>query len=229
MAFADFFTYNDLVYLIRIFLAIVCGAVIGFERQQRVKVAGLRTHILISLAAALMMIISKYGFNDIAGANGLSCDVSRVAAGIITGIGILSGGIIFIGKRGNVSGLTTAAGIWATIGIGMAVGAGMYSVGIGSVILVELIQFILHHNIPVYRHSVSVFVTFRLSAKEDAYTVLLGKLEGYSDNISSMKWEKKTDKERILRCNLLFDIKYSREDVIKFLNEMPEVLSFEVA
>lgn len=227
---AEFFTYNDMVYLIRIFLAIVCGAVIGFERQQRVKVAGLRTHILISLAAALMMIISKYGFNDIVGTiPGLSCDVSRVAAGIITGIGILSGGIIFIGKRGNVSGLTTAAGIWATIGIGMAVGAGMYTVGIGSVIMVELIQFILHHNLPVYRHSVSAIVTFKLSSKEDAYACLLSKLEGYSDNISAMKWEKKSDKERTLRCNVLFDIKHSREDIIKLLNEMPEVVSFEIA
>lgn len=227
---AGFITYNDMVYLIRIFLAIVCGAVIGFERQQRVKVAGLRTHILISLAAALMMIISKYGFNDIVGIiPGLSCDVSRVAAGIITGIGILSGGIIFIGKRGNVSGLTTAAGIWATIGIGMAVGAGMYTVGIGSVIMVELIQFILHHNLPVYRHSVSAIVTFKLSSKEDAYACLLSKLEGYSDNINAMECEKKSDKERTLRCNVLFNIKHSREDIIKLLNEMPEVVSFEIA
>ena len=227
---AEFLTYNDLIYLFRIFLAIVCGAVIGFERQQRVKVAGLRTHILISLAAALMMIISKYGFNDIVGVlPGLSCDVSRVAAGIITGIGILSGGIIFIGKRGNVSGLTTAAGIWATIGIGMAVGAGMYAVSIGSVIMVELIQFVLHHNLPVYKHSVSVVVTFKLSAKEDAYNTLLGKLKGYSDYIGSMKWEKKSDKERTLRCDLHFNIKYTRDDVVKFLNEMPEVVSFELA
>ena len=225
---ADLFSVNDLVYLIRIILAIICGAVIGFERQQRVKVAGLRTHILISLAAALMMIISKYGFSDVAGLDGLSCDVSRVAAGIITGIGILSGGIIFIGKRGNVSGITTAAGIWATIGIGMAIGAGMYVVGIGSVILVEFIQVILHKNLSVYKHSVSAIVSFKLSSKEGAYNELMKKIEEKSILISGMKWEKKPEKERSFRCNVLFDIKYSREDVISFLLEMPEVSTFEI-
>ncbi|MBQ8006317.1 MAG: MgtC/SapB family protein [Lachnospiraceae bacterium] len=84
-------TSNDLVYLFRIFLAICAGAVIGYEREHRYKVAGLRTHILISLASALMMIISKYAFFDvlnIAGYSGLGLDVSRVAAGIIAGMGI---------------------------------------------------------------------------------------------------------------------------------------------
>ena len=223
------FTVNDLIYIVRILFACICGAVIGFERQQRVKVAGLRTHILISLAAALMMIISKYGFRDIVNPDlGLSCDVSRVAAGIITGIGILSGGIIFIGKRGNVSGLTTAAGIWATIGIGMAIGAGMYTVGIGSVILVELFQFVLHHNLKVYRHSVSVVASFKLSGNE-AYEKLLKKMDDRIVSISAMKWDKKSEKERSLRCNILFDIKYDRDEVIKFLNELPETVSFEVA
>lgn len=226
---SNIFTANDLVYLIRILLAVLCGAVIGFERQQRVKVAGLRTHILISLAAALMMIISKYGFMDVAGMDGLSCDVSRVAAGIITGIGILSGGIIFIGKRGNVSGITTAAGIWATIGIGMAIGAGMYAVGIGSVILVELIQVILHKNLPVYnKHAISAIVSCKIPSKEGAYEDLMKRLEERSVFISGMKWEKKAEKERTFRCNVIFDIKFSRQEVIHFLLEMPEVSSFEI-
>ena len=225
---SNIFTTNDLIYLIRIMLAILCGAVIGFERQQRVKVAGLRTHILISLAAALMMIISKYGFSDVAGLNGLSCDVSRVAAGIITGIGILSGGIIFIGKRGNVSGITTAAGIWATIGIGMAIGAGLYAVGIGSVVLVELIQVILHKNLPVYKHSVSAIISCRISSKEGVYENFMKTIEERSIFISGMKWEKKAEKERVFRCNVTFDIKFSKEDVINLLLEMPEVVSFEI-
>ena len=156
-------TSNDLVYLFRIVLAILAGAVIGFEREHRVKVAGLRTHILISMASALMMIISKYAFMDVIfqyAAEGITLDVSRVAAGIIAGMGIFSGGIVFIGKRGNVSGLTTAAGIWATIGIGMVIGAGMYVVGIGSVILMELVQLVLHHDLPVYRHEIVATVNF---------------------------------------------------------------------
>lgn len=73
---------------------------------------------MIALASALMMNISKYGFMDVAGIDGTSCDISRVAAGIITGIGILGGGLIFIGKQGYVSGITTAAGVWVTVGVG---------------------------------------------------------------------------------------------------------------
>ena len=103
------------------------------------------------------MIVSKYAFFDVLAEYNtpeLQVDISRVAAGIIAGMGIFSGGIVFIGKRGNVSGVTTAAGIWATIGIGMVIGAGMYVVGIGGVILVELIQLLLRHDLPVYRRNI---------------------------------------------------------------------------
>mgnify|MGYP003089380872 FL=1 len=87
------FIAEQLPYLFRILLACLCGGIIGIERQLRTKVAGTRTHIMIALAAALMMLISKYGFADVLGAEGVSWDVSRVAAGIITGLGILGGEI----------------------------------------------------------------------------------------------------------------------------------------
>ena len=103
------FLMEQLPFFVRIILACLCGGIIGLERQLRTKVAGTRTHIMIALASALMMIISKYGFMDVIGIDGTSWDVSRVAAGIITGIGILGGGLIFIGKQGYVSGITTAS------------------------------------------------------------------------------------------------------------------------
>ena len=113
-------------FLIRLIAAGLCGVAIGMERQIRMKNAGLRTHFLVALASCLMMIISKYGFYDVLAQNvGISVDASRIAAGIITGIGILGSGIVFISKQGLVSGMTTAAGIWVTLGIGMAIGAGM--------------------------------------------------------------------------------------------------------
>ena len=117
---------NELMYLFRIGLACLCGGIIGIERQRRVKVAGIKTHMMIAIAAALMMLISKYGFMDVLGAQGVDYDVSRVAAGIITGMGILSGGIVFTSKQGYVSGITTAAGMWATAAIGIALGYGFY-------------------------------------------------------------------------------------------------------
>ena len=226
-----FISTNDLVYLFRIILSIFAGAIIGYEREQRVKVAGLRTHILISMASALMMIISKYAFFDVlleSTAPGLGLDVSRVAAGIIAGMGIFSGGIVFIGKRGNVSGLTTAAGIWATIGIGMVIGAGMYAVGIGSVILVEVIQFALHHDLSIYRHDTVANVVFSFSDPDVDYNKLLEKLSPYDAKIFYLRWEKDTDGGSTLKCNVKFSRKYIRDEIVDILNGLPEVTSFEL-
>lgn len=224
-----YFSYDEVVYIIRVVLACICGAIIGFERQQRVKVAGLRTHILISMAAALMMIISKYGFNDIVAVeNGLTCDVSRVAAGIITGVGVLSGGIIFIGKRGNVSGMTTAAGIWATIGIGMSMGAGMYVVGGVGVILVELIQFILHHNLAVYKHAVLATAVFKLDDEKKDYHFLLDQLSLKGISSDQYKWEKKSKSESILKCELLLNSCQDKEEAFGILQELPLIQSFDI-
>lgn len=106
-----------------LFIALVLSTGIGLERELRQKSAGMRTHTLVGLGAALMMLVSKYGFTDVLG-NGVSLDPSRVAAQIVSGIGFIGGGLIFV-HRGAVSGLTTAAAVWLTAGVGMAAGAGL--------------------------------------------------------------------------------------------------------
>lgn len=217
-----------MVYLVRIVVACICGAVVGYERQQRDKVAGFRTHILISMAAALMMIISKYGFADAIGIPGTSVDVSRVAASIITGIGILSSGIIIIGKRGNVSGLTTVAGVWTVIGIGMAIGAGMYFVGAVSVIIVEIVQMSLHHNLAVYNRAINVTATFVLPNEDDAYDEIVKDTESRKITIGSEKWERGRDGGAIVKMNLTFPAGCSRDDVIRMMNRYEEVISYEL-
>ncbi|WP_019636063.1 MgtC/SapB family protein [Paenibacillus fonticola] len=129
--------------LLRVMIAGVCGYVIGFERKSRMKEAGVRTHFIVAAGSALMIIISKYGFQDQIGWSNLSLDPSRVAAGVVSGVGFLGAGMIFMQKH-TVKGLTTAAGIWATAGIGMAVGAGMYFVGIGVMLIIFVGQIVLH-------------------------------------------------------------------------------------
>lgn len=139
-----------LYYIGRILLAGVCGCLIGFERTVRSKGAGIRTHCVVACAAALMMIISKYAFYDVTmdgmllGAD-IRLDPSRVASTIVSGVGFLGAGTIFVNKN-KISGLTTAAGIWATSGVGMAMGAGMYVVGIAATIIIVLSQVLLHMN-----------------------------------------------------------------------------------
>lgn len=133
----------QLEYLGRLCIAGVCGLLVGYERINRGKEAGIRTHFIVALASALIMEVSKYGFYDMTGMEGVSLDPSRVAAQIVTGIGFLGAGIIFVRNR-TVSGLTTAAGVWGTAGIGMAVGAGMYVVGVAGTVLIVVAQIILH-------------------------------------------------------------------------------------
>ncbi len=141
---ADFFGgYSDPVLVIRIILAGICGGIIGVERTLRQKDAGFRTHIIVAMGAALMVIISKYGFLDIVFLDSVQVDVSRVASNIITGISFLGAGMIFV-KGISIKGLTTAAGIWVTAAVGMAMGAGLYIVAIVSVVLLLLVQIVFH-------------------------------------------------------------------------------------
>src|SRR3984885_13778356 len=100
-------------------LAFVLSALIGLEREVRHKSAGLRTYTLIGFAAALIMLVSKYGFSDILSPNQVVLDPSRVAAQIVTGVGFIGGGLIFV-RRDSVRGLTTATTVWVTAAIGMA-------------------------------------------------------------------------------------------------------------
>ena len=138
------------VYLLRILLAALCGWLIGYERENNLKMAGVRTHTIVAVTSALMMLISKYGFYDILHLDNIGLDPSRIAASIVTAIGFLGAGVIFT-KNLNVSGLTTAAGIWATVGIGMSLGAGMYMTGICCTVFLLLLQFLLHRNLRINR------------------------------------------------------------------------------
>ncbi len=105
-------------------LALLLSAAVGLEREIRQKSAGLRTHTLVGVGAALFMLISKYGFTDVLIPREVVLDPSRVAAQIVSGIGFLGAGLIFV-RRDSVRGLTTAAGIWVTAAIGSAAGAGL--------------------------------------------------------------------------------------------------------
>ena len=129
-----------LISLKGLILAATLGALIGLEREWARKEAGLRTFSLISLGAALFVIISRSSFNQYLGISSL--DPSRTLGQIIVGIGFLGAGIIiFRQKEGRVEGLTTAAMIWATAAVGAAVGLGLYGIAISSTILIVLINF----------------------------------------------------------------------------------------
>jgi len=105
-------------------MAFLLSSAIGFEREVRHKSAGLRTYTIIGTAAALFLLVSKYGFSDVLVEDRIVLDPSRVAAQIVTGIGFIGAGLIFVHEN-KVNGLTTAASIWLVTAIGMACGAGL--------------------------------------------------------------------------------------------------------
>lgn len=121
--------------LLRMFLALFVGSILGFERTRNKKAAGIRTHALVCISSASITIISAYGFGEFANGN---IDPARLAVGIITGIGFLGAGIIWKGPVGDVRGLTTAANIWAAAGLGIGVGLGHFFLTFVTVTLMQL-------------------------------------------------------------------------------------------
>jgi len=126
-------------YTLRLVLAAFCGALVGFERKRRNKDAGIRTHVLVSMGAALFTILSEFAFDKY--------NADRIAAQVITGVGFLGAGVIFLRGRA-ITGLTTAAGIWTVAGIGMASGSGMYALAAVATLLVVALQFLMHRLLP---------------------------------------------------------------------------------
>lgn len=117
---------NTYDMLLRLLVAALLGSIIGWERERRQWTAGLRTHMMVGLGSALVMLVSTYGFNDVVGKPGIALDPSRVAAQVVSGIGFLGAGTIFFLRNEIVKGLTTAAGLWTVAAIGLAVGGGLY-------------------------------------------------------------------------------------------------------
>lgn len=144
----SFFTEYHVNMIFRMLISCLCGMIIGFERENRAKEAGIRTHCIVACASAMMMIISKYGFEDLIQAYSsadVRLDPSRMAQGIVTGVGFLGAGTIYV-QRSNIRGLTTAAGLWATCGIGMAIGGGMYVIGFSATLIILAAQIVLHSS-----------------------------------------------------------------------------------
>ena len=143
-----YYTGQGWLQLGELALAFLLSAIVGLERELRQKAAGLRTYTLVGVSAALFMLISKYGFMDVLASGRIVLDPSRVAAQIVSGIGFIGGGVIFM-RRDVVRGLTTAASIWLTAALGMACGAGLpvlaVATTVGHIIIMFLFPKLIEH------------------------------------------------------------------------------------
>ena len=179
-------------YLLGLVTAVVCGALIGVERTFRQKEAGIRTHIIVALGSALIMIVSKYGFFDIVGlADHVNLDGSRLAAQVVTGISFLGAGIIVF--KGTVKGLTTAAGVWTTAGIGLAAGAGMYGIAVYATLILLIVQIVIHKILPVENTSTTA-VSMKLKDDPEAIESITTLFKENEYVLISSSVEKKNEK-----------------------------------
>ncbi len=134
-------TGQSLNQFVELGMAFLLSALVGLEREIRHKSAGLRTYTVVGTAAALFLLISKYGFTDVLINDRIVLDPSRVAAQIVTGIGFIGAGLIFV-RGDRVSGLTTAATVWLVTGIGMACGAGLPLLAIAATVAYFIVALV---------------------------------------------------------------------------------------
>lgn len=125
--------------IVRMVLAVICGGIIGIEREYKRRPAGFRTHILICLGASLTMLTSQYIYLEL----GLFTDLARLGAQVIAGIGFIGAGTIIVTKRRQVKGLTTAAGLWASAIVGLAVGAGYFEAALIATLMILVAELLL--------------------------------------------------------------------------------------
>lgn len=225
--------YSLITVVVRIALAALCGAAVGLERTKRSKEAGIRTHIIIASTAALLMMVSKYAFSDLIivgsdAANGIrGADTARIAAQVVSGISFLGAGVIF--KNGNsVKGLTTAAGIWATAAIGLAIGSGMYIPGLILAFVVVAIQILFHkHSIGMDAYSDSEIVI--VARATDNFKEKFFKDTGKSEyQLGSMTVSKNSEGQEIIEVSFKPRKDFSPAEIEKFFAESEDIISVKI-
>jgi hypothetical protein len=213
--------YQNLEFLIKMILATSMGAIIGFERKSRNKEAGIRTHAIVALASALMIIVSKYGFFDVD-----EYDAARVAAQVVSGIGFLGAGLIFI-KNNAVNGLTTAAGVWATAGIGLAMGAGLYAVAIFGTLLIVIVQILMHKD--TFLNKDHLTITFEIGLEDSFNTIreIRNCLERFKLEIQNVEILKKS-KSVIVKFHTVVPLDFEREHLEDLIFDDERVKKIEM-
>ena len=196
-------------YILRILIAALMGGAIGLEREYRAKGAGFRTHFLVALGSALLMVLSQYGFMDLLESNkdlSIRLDPSRIAAQVVSGIGFIGAGTIIFQKH-VVKGLTTAAGIWVVGAIGMGCGAGLYVLSVTTTVLVLIGLEAM--NIFLRRFGTRAFAVRFSAESQNAIDTVLERLRRLHVEIDSYKLEDKSTSKGAL-YNVSMEMKVMR-------------------
>ncbi|WP_010579541.1 MgtC/SapB family protein [Liquorilactobacillus vini] len=216
---------TNIDWLMRLFVSGICGCLIGYERSRQRKSAGIRTHMVVAIASALFMIISKYGFADMVNIKSIALDPSRIAAQIVSGISFIGAGTILV-RKDQVSGLTTAAGVWATSAIGMAEGAGLYSIGIAATFLLVVIQFVFHDDYfinKLFKH-IRVQLQIVIIQQPAAINDIKHFLQKYSTEKIRVRIISVTEKKIVFNADFIIANKNERNQIMLELQQNKNVL-----
>ncbi len=220
----EIISFPQVDYSFRLLVAVFCGALLGMERSFRSKHAGLRTHAILAGGAALFMILSKYAFFDLVRGAGLQgFDPTVIACYIIDGTGFLGAGIIFNKvDQDTISGLTTAAGIWATAAIGMACGSGLMLLGVLTTLLFLLIPRLVSFK-HVYIAPIRILY-LKVQNTPELRKMLKAKQEEYRIQVVSARYGRtRTDGLVSIYLQIRTPATISFEDVYHFMKDHPEI------
>lgn len=219
--------WGDWEYFLRILIASICGGVIGFERSRRQKDAGLRTHILVALGSALLIIVSKYGFMDVVTIPGMRTDASRIAANVVTGISFLGAGVIFV-RNDSIKGLTTAAGLWSVTGIGLAIGAGLYTIGIYATLLILLIQFLTHGHLRKLEGMRRETISITYADAPDGMERIKKQLEEHNIFIHHIQMERNPDESITVQLDISREYYFQGTALAELMMKDPAIKGFKL-
>ncbi len=196
--------------IIRLMLASFFGGLIGLERERKNWAAGLRTHMMVSVGACLIMLVSAYGFEEVLKGTNIALDPSRIAAQVVSGIGFIGAGTILFLKQGAIRGLTTASGLWTVAAIGLATGGGMYFAAAATTVIAIVIlwalqpleriytkrfrpktlRILLNHNahaldsiVKIIRHPEAKVSSFSMEKTDEGFEVFIKFEEGDTASI----------------------------------------------
>ena len=229
---------NEVQMLLRLFLAAILGGCVGIERGKGDRPAGLRTHVLVCLGSALFMLVSIYGFGDTVPVHttaddlGVRRDSARIAAQVVSGIGFLGAGTI-IHEGLSIKGLTTAASMWMVSAIGLAVGAGMYIISVGSTVLTLIVLTLLHKwekQIGLRGKNATRYIVVKAHNRMGIVTDITNYLSLNAIKLKSLNI--KTDNEKnsdiiTLELYVKFDVEMDNMEIMSGLHHINGFISME--
>ncbi len=214
--------WNVITIIVRLILSMVCGGIIGLTRSVKRRGAGFKTHSLVCLGSALVMMTGQYIYENF----GAISDIARLAAQVVSGVGFLGVGTIMVTRDNHIKGLTTAAGLWTCAGIGLSIGIGFYSGAVVTTVLVLFIyKFMGRIDEIAYEHSrvLDVYIEFE---SRRVIAAFLSAVKEKNYKIIQMELNKsKKNKDEIVNATLVLEVaeKLKHDAVIDELNQMPGV------